>query len=115
MHTVEMAELVELFQRLGITANYEGYWYLLRAIQAIPMDGSVMFRIAKDLYPAIAKEYQTTRLNVEHNIRTAIDRCWEKGNRELLCEICYFTKRPTNLEFITMIASYLYRKSQNLR
>ena len=65
-------------------------------------------RITKDIYPNLAKKNKSTPTNVEHDIRTLVNVCWE-GNRKFLEEIAGYSLnyKPTNSEFIDMLAYYL--------
>ena len=103
-----MKEIYGIIRRMGVTSNYKGYYFVADAI-ALAMDFQGRpIRITKDIYPKLAKKYQTTALNIEHNIRTVINVCWET-NRDRVVEIAGFPLiyKPTNSEFIDMIAYYL--------
>ena len=65
-------------------------------------------KITKDIYPLLAKKYRSKPSNVEHDIRTIVNVCWE-NHRERLEEIAGYPLeyRPTNSEFVDMIAFYL--------
>lgn len=65
-------------------------------------------RITKDIYPCLARKYRSTPTNIEHDIRTMVNVCWE-GNKKLLDEIAGYPLeyKPTNSEFIDMLAYYL--------
>ena len=65
-------------------------------------------KITKDIYPSLAKQFKSTPVNVEHDIRTVINVCWE-SNKEAMNEIAGYPLRykPTNSEFIDMMAYYL--------
>lgn len=65
-------------------------------------------RITKDIYPYLARKYRSTPTNIEHDIRTMVNVCWE-GNKKLLDEIAGYPLeyKPTNSEFIDMLAYYL--------
>ena len=65
-------------------------------------------KITKDIYPSLAKQFKSTSVNVEHDIRTVINVCWE-SNKEAMDEIAGYPLRykPTNSEFIDMMAYYL--------
>ncbi len=68
--------------------------------------------ITKELYPCIAKEFETTASKVERAIRHAIEVAWSRGKIENINEIFgynIYTKndKPTNGEFIALIADKL--------
>ena len=94
---------------VGIPAHIKGYRYLRYAILLAVHDMDILNSITKQLYPQIAREYQTTPDRVERAIRHAIMVAWERGMPEQMQE--YFgytlkqgTGKPTNSEFIAMIA-----------
>lgn len=65
-------------------------------------------KITKDIYPRLAKKFKSKPSNIEHDIRTIVNVCWE-NHRERLEQIAGYPLeyRPTNSEFIDMIAFYL--------
>ena len=88
--------LGSLFLTLGIPAHIKGYQY----------------RITKELYPGIAARFDTTASKVERAIRHAIEVAWNRGrvdtlNRVLGCRVCTPEDKPTNGEFIAMLADKL--------
>lgn len=95
-------------RKLGVTSNYKGYFYLADAIKLAMNSPNKPIRITKDIYPYLAMKYKTTTMNIEHNIRTVINLCWET-NQEGIAEIagCPVCRKPTNSEFIDMLAYYL--------
>lgn len=106
-HT-KMKEIFGIIRKLGVTSNYKGYFFVADAIQLAMNSQDKPIRITKDIYPDLAKKYKTTALNIEHNIRTVINVCWET-NRQGIVEIAGYplTYKPTNSEFIDMVAYYL--------
>ncbi len=78
-------------------------------------DMDVINSITKTLYPSVAKRYQTTASRVERAIRHAIEVAWDRGDVDTLNEIFGYTihtnkGKPTNSEFIAMIADKLRLK-----
>ena len=73
---------------------------------------AVVNRITKELYPGIAARFDTTASKVERAIRHAIEVAWNRGrvdtlNRVLGCRVCTPEDKPTNGEFIAMLADKL--------
>ena len=67
------------------------------------------------LYPTVAKQYQTTTSRVERAIRHAIEVAWDRGDVDTLNSYFGYTiqnnrGKPTNSEFIAMIADNLRLK-----
>ena len=64
------------------------------------------------LYPGIAHRFGTTSSKVERAIRHAIEVAWDRGDIEVLQKFFGYTVsnikgKPTNSEFIAMIADCL--------
>ena len=61
----------------------------------------------------LARKYKTPPMNIEHNIRTVINTCWET-NKKGMDEIAGYPLvcKPTNSEFIDMVAYYLSEEEQ---
>ena len=77
--------------------------------------------VTKLLYPTIAKVNGTTSSRVERAIRHAIEVAWDRGDVDVLNSYFGYTIRnnrgkPTNSEFIAMIADNLklQLKSSNI-
>ena len=76
--------------------------------------------MTKVLYPAVAQKYGTTPSRVERAIRHAIEVAWDRGDLEILQKYFGYTVsnakgKPTNSEFIAMIADRLVLGGQDLR
>ena len=68
--------------------------------------------VTKVLYPTVARRYNTTPSCVERAIRHAIEVACNRGDLEVLQRFFGYTisnakGKPTNSEFIAMIADYL--------
>ena len=104
----KMKSIFGIIRKLGVTSNYKGYYFVADAIQLAMSSQNQPIRITKDIYPYLASKYRTTALNIEHNIRTVINVCWET-NRNTMAEIAGYPLncKPTNSEFVDMVAYYL--------
>ena len=72
----------------------------------------VINSVTKVLYTDVAKRYNTTASRVERAIRHAIEVAWDRGDLETLQKYFGYTVsnvkgKPTNSEFIAMIADRL--------
>jgi two-component system response regulator (stage 0 sporulation protein A) len=75
-------------------------------------DIDVLNYITKELYPEIAKKCSTTPSRVERAIRHAIEVAWSRGEVDKLNNLFGYTVsnskgKPTNSEFIALIADHL--------
>lgn len=104
--------VTDVIHEIGVPAHIKGYQYLRDAIILTVNDMEVINAITKILYPAIAKKYRTTSSRVERAIRHAIEVAWDRGDIETLQGFFGYTisntkGKPTNSEFISMIADRL--------
>lgn len=105
-------EVTNVMHEIGVPAHIKGYQYLRDAIMMVVKDLDVINSITKLLYPSIAKEYNTTPSRVERAIRHAIEVAWSRGQVEAIDALFGYTVnigkgKPTNSEFIAMIADKL--------
>ncbi|PKR78945.1 sporulation transcription factor Spo0A [Halalkalibacillus sediminis] len=106
------ANITSIIHEVGVPAHIKGYLYLREAISMVYNDIDLLGSITKVLYPDIAKKYNTTASRVERAIRHAIEVAWNRGNIDSLSSIFGYTvsvtkAKPTNSEFIAMIADKL--------
>lgn len=97
-----------VIRRLGVTSKYKGYYYLVEAISMVMAQKDGNIKITKDIYPNLSKKFKSTPSNIERDIRTVINTCWET-NKSGLDKIAGYPLvcKPTNSEFIDMVAYYL--------
>ena len=112
-HPVELKNLVtSVIHEIGVPAHIKGYQYLREAIMIAVDDMDVINAVTKVLYPEVAKRFSTTPSRVERAIRHAIEVAWDRGDLETLQKYFGYTVsnakgKPTNSEFIAMIADRL--------
>ena len=104
--------LGNLFLTIGIPAHIKGYQYLRHGIKLVIEQPDMINRITKELYPTIAKHFGTSASKVERAIRHAIEVAWNRGrvdtlNKAFGCRVCTPEDKPTNGEFIAMLADKL--------
>ena len=107
--------VTEYIHELGVPAHIKGYHYLRTAIMMVVKDMDLLNYITKELYPEIAKAYQTTSSRVERAIRHSIEVAWTRGKPQTMNEVFGYTintgkGKPTNSEFIAMIADRIRLK-----
>lgn len=106
------AVVTEIIHEIGVPAHIKGYQYLREAIIITVNDMDAINAVTKVLYPAVAKKFSTTPSRVERAIRHAIEVAWDRGDLETLQKYFGYTVsnikgKPTNSEFIAMIADSL--------
>ena len=107
-----------IIHEVGVPAHIKGYQYLREAIMIAVEDMDVINAVTKVLYPEVAKTFGTTASRVERAIRHAIEVAWDRGDLETLQKYFGYTVsnakgKPTNSEFIAMIADRLQLERRN--
>ncbi len=102
----------DIMHQIGVPAHIKGYMYLREAIILSINNTEMMGSVTKLLYPTVAKTYKTTSSRVERAIRHAIEVAWDRGDVDVLSSYFGYTiqssrGKPTNSEFIAMIADKL--------
>ncbi|HHV39019.1 MAG TPA: sporulation transcription factor Spo0A [Tepidimicrobium sp.] len=106
------ARITNVIHEIGVPAHIKGYQYLREAIIMVIQDMELLGAVTKELYPNIADVYNTTPSRVERAIRHAIEVAWTRGKIDTINKIFGYTVntdkgKPTNSEFIAMIADKL--------
>ena len=112
------AIVADMLHRLGIPSHIRGYQYIKEGIMIVYKGGNKISYITKDVYPEIAKRYDTTPTRVERAIRHAIEISWSRGDMGLMEEtfgnsLNVNRDKPTNAEYLTTLADKI-RINQNL-
>ena len=112
------AMVTSIIHEIGVPAHIKGYQYLREAIMIAVQDMDVINAITKVLYPQVAKTFSTTPSRVERAIRHAIEVAWDRGDLETLQRFFGYTVsntkgKPTNSEFIALIADKLQLQLKN--
>ena len=105
-------QVTNIFLTLGIPAHIKGYQYLREAVRLVTEDHDIINRITKELYPSIARRFDTSASKVERAMRHAIEVAWSRGrldavNRMYGSKVFSPEDRPTNGEFIALVADKL--------
>ena len=104
--------ITKLLHEVGVPSHIKGYTYLREGITMMYSNPNLASAITKELYPEIARKYETTPSRVERAIRHAIEISWNRANWELLEEIFGVSvdidkSKATNSEFMVTIADKL--------
>ncbi len=111
------AEITNIIHEIGVPAHIKGYLYLREAIAMVVENTGLLSAVTKELYPSIAKKFDTTSSRVERAIRHAIEVAWSRGKVDTINNLFGYTinnhrGKPTNSEFIAMIADKLRLEQQ---
>lgn len=104
--------MTDILHQIGVPAHIKGYHYLRDSILMSIENPEIINAVTKQLYPAVAKIYETTSSRVERAIRHAIEVAWDRGDVDILNSYFGYTihtsrGKPTNSEFIAMISDKL--------
>ena len=104
--------ITKMLHELGITSHIKGYQYIREGAKIIFERPEVIGGITKELYPELAKKFNTTVSRVERAIRHAIEVSWNRGNLDFMEELFGFSvdidrAKPTNSEFMVTVADKL--------
>ena len=95
-----------LLLSLDISTKHNGFSYLRESIVLMSKDPAQS--VTKVLYPEVAHICGCSKENVERSIRTALDRAWDKRDRDIWQT--YFPnaqQRPSNAVFISRLTEAL--------
>lgn len=111
-------KVTEILHEIGVPAHIKGYHYLRDSIIMSVERPEIINAVTKQLYPSVAKKYETTSSRVERAIRHAIEVAWDRGDLDVLNSYFGYTihndrGKPTNSEFIAMISDRLRLQIRN--
>lgn len=106
------SQITNIIHEIGVPAHIKGYIYLREAIKMVIENIDLLSAVTKELYPSIAKKFNTTSSRVERAIRHAIEVAWSRGKVDTINALFGYTinnekGKPTNSEFIAMVADKL--------
>ena len=112
------AEVTAILHEVGVPAHIKGYQYVREAIIIVVQNMDAINAVTKVLYPEVAKRFHTSPSRVERAIRHAIEVAWDRGDLETLQGYFGYTVnsakgKPTNSEFIAMIADRIRLRRKN--
>lgn len=112
----QLEQLVtNIFHELGMPAHIKGYEYLRYAILRVIENRNLLHSVTKELYPMVAKAFGSKPSRVERAIRHAIEVAWTRGDADNIsrlfgCTVLSSRGKPTNSEFLAMIADKILLK-----
>ena len=105
-------KISNIFISIGIPPHIKGYAYLREGIKMAVENPSIINNITKQLYPKIAEKFNTTASKVERAIRHSIEVAWNRQRIDAInavfgVRVYIGTEKPTNSEFIALVADKL--------
>ena len=101
-------EVNDLLYRLGVTANYTGFFQTAFAVCLCVEQPERLRLVTKWVYPDVARRYKTSWKAVERNIRTVNGIIW-KQNRPFLEKLIGrgLPHKPSNAQLLAILVSSL--------
>lgn len=101
-----------IFMSIGIPPHIKGYGYLREGIKLAVEDPTYINNVTKRLYPQIAEKFGTSSSKVERGIRHGIEVAWNRQRLDAInavfgVRVYVGTEKPTNSEFIALVADKL--------
>ena len=105
-------KISNIFISIGIPPHIKGYAYLREGIKMAVENPAIINNITKQLYPKIAEKLDTTASKVERAIRHSIEVAWNRQRIDAInavfgVRVYIGTEKPTNSEFIALVADKL--------
>jgi two-component system response regulator (stage 0 sporulation protein A) len=102
-------EITQLLHQMAIPPHIKGYRYLRESVAMVVGDVTLINRITYQIYPRVARTFDTTPSRVERAMRHAIEVAWNRCRVETIEKVFGYTvslnkDKPSNGEFIAMIA-----------
>lgn len=92
---------------LGVDKKYLGYYLLIEIMELLINQDVRVYSFSKNIYPIIAEKYGKTPCTIERNIRSLIEKCWNRDMMEKL-EVYYVDDRkPTCREFVFLVKKFV--------
>ncbi|MBQ7240365.1 MAG: sporulation initiation factor Spo0A C-terminal domain-containing protein [Bacilli bacterium] len=100
-----------LLHRLGVSSKYHGFDYLNKCVCLLLENEVYRHKTMNFLYERIAEEFNCTSKCIERNIRTCIDRSWNKVSYDTVDHVFGSTMNyeddcPTNRDFIMNLLDF---------
>lgn len=109
---LKVTEMLGLF---GFNSGMHGYGYIRDAVFIVAVSSEEHFNFSKDIYPQIARKFDTTVACIERSVRTTIKSTWETVSPSI--KDLFFSSEslknrhnPTNNEFIITIGRYIHNE-----
>lgn len=105
---VSLREIYDLLSRLGVTSNYTGFFHTASALKLCLDSPEALLLVTKQVYPDVAKQYNTNWKAVERNIRTVGGVIWTRS-RPLLEQLARrpLAQKPCPAQLLAILSSSL--------
>ena len=101
---------VKQLDELGFQKKYIGYYLLIELMEILINQERRIVSFSKEVYPLIARKYGKTDCTIERNIRSLINKSWNKDLMEKLGTYYPEERKPTCREFVYLVKNYIVYK-----
>ena len=96
-------------EKIHYNFSYIGTEYLIETIYILIINEKVSgYNLEKEIYPLVAKMYQTTIKNVKNNILNATDKMYYDCEEKILKKYIVYNIKPTPKKIIKFVLENLY-------
>lgn len=99
--------IVKMLKSLGVSSRYLGFYFLVDILDMLINKKLIVKSFSKEIYPIIAKKYNTNECTIERNIRNLIDKTWNQNIKNKVKGLWFSQEKPTCCKFIYIIKSYI--------
>ena len=104
--------IASILRETGMPVHIIGYSYIREAVFMVLSGSETSRNSALAIYTGLAEKYRSTPSRVERAVRHAIEIVWSRGGEDRVKSVLglpdsYKASRPTNREFIALVADKL--------
>ena len=105
-------EVEQILRYVGMNGTKKGFWCLYWGVVLAMEDPPILGEVTKRLYPAVAEACGMNPANVQRDMRTLVEWCWQYGDRDALCKVAgrRLLDKPAVGELLDYMASYLRKQ-----
>lgn len=101
-------KVFSILQNLGVSPNYKGFFQMATALQLCMEEPSRLTLVTKQLYPDVARRYDTKWQSVERNMRTVTDVIWMDNRSRLETMTRYkLLCKPCTRQLLSILLNYM--------
>ncbi len=98
---------VKHMDNIGLSRKYTGYFQIVDIMHLLINEKIKVVSFSRQIYPIIAKMYNSNATTIERNVRNLINKCWDNNIKHNLSAYWDIQKRPSCCQFIYLIKNYI--------
>lgn len=102
-------EIEQTMRKIGMSGTRKGFWCFYWSVVFAMENPMVLYTVSRDLYPLVAETCGMSKSNVERDMRSLVEWCWDYGERDAIREISgrKLVVCPSVGEMVDYVAAYL--------